>query len=160
MIKGISISSSGLHAAVHYGSNTSDKIRLVDLNRKEYLQFPIGNVHKTKTALNINDNGITSIIDNNRILLADDKGRIKSTISIPASRPGLSNIETVKKVHIASYTGIDDISRVIIFRSDGEIIFYKEFIGKSFIESYVKDEFIILRDSESLFCYNYLHPDT
>ena len=158
VIKGISISGNGNYAAVHYGNNRKDYIRLIDIQENDYYTIPLKNIHHSKTALDISDEGRVSVIDHDRILITDEEGNIESLIKIPPKNHGTSSIDCAGGLYSASYTGADGISRFLVFKSDGDIILVKEFPGETFIESFIKAPVLFVRGSRNLYCYSYYLP--
>ena len=158
VIKGISISNNGNFAAVHYGNNSGDSIRLIDIKENEYYTIPLKNIHHSKTALGISDEGGVSVIDYDRILITDEEGDTETIIKIPSKEQGTSSIDCAGGLCAASYTGTDGISRFLVFKRDGDILLAKEFSGESFIESFIKERVILVRGSQNLYCYSYYLP--
>ncbi len=158
LVKGISIHSTGNYIAVHYGNNSEDRVRLIDIKGEMLYSIPLKNVHHTKTAMNVSGNGNFSIIDYDRIVITGEEGMIEKIVGIPPARPGLSAIDYVDGLYAASYTKDSGTTQFLFFRDDGTLLLAKEFPGESFIESYIRDSVILLRGSQNLYCYNYVHP--
>jgi hypothetical protein len=158
LIKGISISDNGNYAAVHYGNNKKDNIRLIDIEENDYYTIPLKNIHHSKTAVDISDKGGVCAIDYDRIIITDDEGTIETVIRIPPKEQGVSSLDCAGGLCAAAYTGTDGISRFLIFKRDGDILSVKEFPGESFIESFLNGPAILVRGSQNLYCYSYYLP--
>lgn len=159
LIKGIAISDSGNFFAIHYGNNRSDNIRLGDLEAGKIFNFPIKNIHHTRTAIAVSDSGRVYIIDYNRIIITDDEGNTEIAINIPPGQDGVSSINCRGGVNVAVYTGTDGLSRLIIFNNDGDVILHREFPDESFLESFIQGRALFLRGSQGLYCYSYYLQD-
>ncbi len=158
VIKGIAISAGGDYAAVHYGNNRGDFVRLVDTRENEYYTVRLKSIHLSKTALDISDDGFFSVIDRDRILITDEEGNTETEIGIPPKEHGVSSIDCAGELCEASYTGTDGISRFLVFKRDGDILMSREFAGETFIESFLKGQAIFVRGSQGLYCYSYYLP--
>ncbi|MDY6935944.1 MAG: hypothetical protein SVZ03_17210 [Spirochaetota bacterium] len=155
IVKGMAVNSYGNLLVIHYGNNKGDFIRLVNIIKNEIYTISLQHVHLTKTGINISDEGGVTVIDYNRILLLGADGIILNTINIPNKRDGMSNIDCSNGICVTGYTGEDGVAQLLIFRSDGILLFSQVYAGESFVEACVDDSIIFLRGSQGLFCYSY-----
>ncbi|MCU0821537.1 MAG: hypothetical protein MUC95_03570 [Spirochaetes bacterium] len=158
VIKGISISSSGDYAAVHYGNNSGDYIRLINIKENEHYAVPLKNVHRSRTALDVSNGGSVSVIDYDRILITDEEGAPETVINIPPKENGTSSMDCAGDVCAASYTGEDGVPRFLVFKNSGDILLAKEFPGEAFMESFINGRAVLVRGSQNLYCYSYFLP--
>ncbi len=155
LIKGIAISSNGNFIGVHYGNNNKDNIRLIDIIENSEYTIPLIGIHLCKSYFCVTNKGGLSFIDKNRIIITGDEGRIEHIIKIPPMRAGASAIDYSNGIFLSSYTGTDGITRLLSYRSDGTVIISKEFTNEAFMSCSIMEQAILLRGSESLYCYSY-----
>jgi hypothetical protein len=154
LVKGVAVSVNGRHAAVHYGNNQKDYIRIINCESGDYDLAELAHAHQVKTSMHVNDGGYCAVIDVDRILYISDSGKVKMTIGIPPKRPGHSSISYVNGVYAASYTMQTGASKLILFREDGVILFSREFPAEAFLDASLQDGLVFLRGSDNIFCYS------
>jgi hypothetical protein len=154
MVKGVAVSGNGLYAAVHYGNNQKDFIRIINLESGDYDLAELAHTHPVKTSLHVNDGGYCAVIDVDRILYISASGRVKLNIGIPPKRHGHSSISYRNGVYAASYTMQTGASKLLLFREDGVILFSKEFPSESFLDASMQGSLVFLRGSDNIFCYS------
>lgn len=157
VVKGISISTNGKYYVVHYGNTRGDFLRLINTASGRHYTLKLKHVHLTKTALNVSDNGNFAAIDHDRIIFCEDD-EIETSVKIPAMRPGMASIFITENIYIAGYTGIDDRANLFVFLEDGTFLFHKIFPKENFIESRIHGNALLLRGSDSLYCYSFYFP--
>jgi hypothetical protein len=154
IVKGVAVSGNGLHAAVHYGNNQKDYLRIINLESGDYDLAELAHAHPVKTSLHVNDGGYCTIIDIDRILYISESGRVKLNIGIPPKRSGHSSICYRNGTYAVSYTLQTGPSKLILFREDGVILFSREFPSESFLDTLLQDGLVFLRGSDNVFCYS------
>jgi len=159
MVKGITLSPGGKFAAVHYGSPDGDRIRITNLMDEKFREIDTETVHSVKLSMHVRDNGLMTYIDREYLVHADKRGRILFRIKIPARRPGYASLDFNNGVYSAGYTGESGYARLILFRDDGNILLSREFPSESIIRSVLRDNILILRGSDNLYCYS-LHRES
>jgi hypothetical protein len=157
VVKGIAISANGKYFVVHYGSSKGDYLRLINTARDKHYTLQLKHTHLTKTAINVNDNGNFAAIDYDRIILCRDD-EIETVIKIPAMSPGMSSINFTDNIYFASYIGADGRANLFVFLDDGTFLFHKIFPKETFIESRIYGNVLLIRGSESLYCYSFQVP--
>lgn len=157
VVKGIEISETGDFAAVHYGNNSKDSVRLIDIKNQLYHEFSLRAIHHAKTAMHISNTGEFSVIDNNRIIITDKEGMVRAVIKIQPAEYGESSIDSVKDIYLAGYNGSDGISRFMVFRKDGTVLLQMEMPGERFVESFIRGRALFVRGSQGLYCYSCFH---
>ena len=153
-VKGVAVSGNGLHAAVHYGNNQKDFLRIINCESGDYDLAELAHAHQVKTSLHVNDEGYCAVIDVDRIMHISESGKVKLTIGIPPKRSGHSSISYRNGVYAASYTMQTGSSKLILFRDDGVILFSREFPAESFLDASLQDGLLFLRGSDNVFCYS------
>lgn len=153
----MAVNTEGSYIAVHYGDNKRDLLRLVNIHRDEIYTVTLQHVHSSKTAIHVSDHELISIIDFDRILLIGKKGEIKNIIKIHPKRDGTSTICGDDCVSVATYVKTSGEAHFLIFRNDGKQLYEREFPDENFLTSTIEDSIILLRGSQSLFCYNINH---
>ena len=154
MIKSIAISSNGNFGAIHYGNNKKDYLGIIDIIEKEINRIELKNVHVVKNDLHISDNGNISFIDMNKLLTYRSNGKLEYEIKVPEKRKGFSKINYKDGLYFTSYTMSNGESKFIINKEDGTVILSKEFPMESFLNNQVVGNSILLRGSDSLYCYS------
>ncbi len=157
LIKSIAISTNGRFFSVHYGNTKADFVKVVNISENVSFLFPLKNVHLTKTGMYLSDNGNLAVFNRDRIFVTD-ADEIKSIIKILPGKEGFSSVGLSNGVYSASYMGIDNRARFLMFLEDGQIIFSKAYEGESFIESVMYGNAVIVRGSGDLFCYSFRLP--
>ena len=154
MVKSLSVSGNGLFAAVHYGNNKKDFIRVIEIDEDDYDDEELMHVHQVKTSVYAGDDGFFTIIDVDRILYLTGSGRIRYTIAIPPKRDGHSAITCHDGVYAVSYTMQNGTSKLILYRENGVILFSREFPSESFLDASLRDDLLFLRGSDNIYCYS------
>jgi hypothetical protein len=154
MVKSMAVSGSGLFAAVHYGSNKKDYIRVVDIAESDYDDEELKHVHLVRTSVHAGDDGFCTIIDVDRILYVSPSGRIRYSIAIPPKREGHSSIAGDGGAYAAAYTMRNGTSKLILYRENGVILFSREFPSESFLDATLRDGLLFLRGSDNVYCYS------
>ncbi|TFH41438.1 MAG: hypothetical protein E4G96_05485 [Chrysiogenales bacterium] len=154
MVKGIAISGNGRYAAVHYGGNRKDRIRVINTESGSYDDAGLSHVHHSKTSLHVNDEGFCVILDSDRMLRISRSGRVKVSIDVPAKRQGHSSVRFNGGVYAVTYTMSNGVSALILFREDGTVLFSNEYPSESFLDASLGGGLLLLRGSDNLFCYS------
>ncbi len=154
MVKSMAVSGNGAYAAVHYGNNAKDYIRVVDIAENEYEDEELRHIHPVKTAVNIGDEGFCAVIDVDRVLYISPSGRIRYTIAIPPKRIGHSAITYNDGIYAVSYTMQNGTSKLILYNENGVILFSREFPSESFLDATLRSGLLFLRGSDNIYCYS------
>jgi hypothetical protein len=158
IVKGIAISTNGKFYVVHYGNNKGDFLRVINTARNKFYTLQLKHIHLTRTAITVTDTGYFAAIDYDRIIICRDD-EIESIIRIPAMSPGLSSINVINNMYFASYMSADSRANFFVFLNDGTFLFHKILPIETFIESRIYKNSVLLRGSESLYCYSFYIPD-
>jgi len=159
LVKGIAVSSNGLFGSIHYGDTDKDYLMVVNLAKGKGSSFPLDYAHVVKTSLFVSDEGDSVFFDMNRVISLNSSGRLKYKIDVPEKRAGFSAISSHNGLWSLSYTGINGLSRFILFRDGGDVFYSADFADESFLDSKVVNDFIFLRGSKSLSVYSFLRAD-
>lgn len=154
MVKGIATGGNGRYAAVHYGTNSKDYLRVIDIESGDYDEAELAHVHRVKTSLHVDGEGYCTIIDFDRVLRVAKSGRVKLTLGIPPKRDGHSSIACHGGIYAVSYTMQTGASRLMLFRDDGTVLVSKEFPSESFLDAMLTDNLLFLRGSDTIYCYS------
>ena len=157
IIKGMTISSNGNFAVVHYGNTEGDFLRVVNTANDKHYTLKLDNIHLTKTGLNVSDEGIYAAIDYDRIIICR-KDEIRTIIKIPAKSPGLSSLHFANNIYFASYMS-NTQANFMAFLENGTFLFRKNLAEEAFIESNIYRNMILLRGSGNLYCYSFSGAD-
>jgi len=152
-VKGISISSNGVYASVHYGGVEKDHIRIINIQDSEYENVGLKNVHTAKTSIYVTNNGYVTVNDVDNILCFSDSGSMEYNIRIPKKRYGSSTIGYNNGIYSATYTKTDGESKLILYKDNGSILLSKTFPDETFLNASLKSDLIFLRGSDNLYCY-------
>jgi hypothetical protein len=154
IVKGIAISTNGKYYVVHYGNSKGDFLRLINTTAgSKHYDLQLKHIHLTKTAINVSDSGKFTAIDYDRIILCEDD-EIETAVKIPAMKPGLASINNTNNIYFASFMDTDYRANLFVFLEDGTFIFHKIFPGETFIESRIYGNLLLVRGSDSLYCYS------
>lgn len=156
LIKNIAISNSGGFAAIHYG-NEKDFIRIIRVKDKKERDAKLTRVHLARSAMHIADDGTTAVIDYNKILIFGNNAKVRQTIKLPQVKAGAAYIVNSGNLYAAAYCTAAGEAQFLLFDKAGNIFFRKSFPGESFLSASIADRLILLRGSEHLYCYSYLH---
>jgi hypothetical protein len=154
MVKSMAVSGNGRFAAVHYGNNRKDFIRVIDIGDDDYDDEELRHVHQVKTSVFAGDDGFFTIIDVDRVLYLTSSGRIRYAIAIPPKREGHSAISCRDGLYAVSYTMKNGTSKLILYRDNGVILFSREFPSESFLDSSLGNDLLFLRGSDNIYCYS------
>jgi hypothetical protein len=154
LVKGVAVSGNGQYAAVHYGNNQKDCVRIINCESGDHGLAELAHAHQVRTSLKVNDGGFCAVIDVDRILYISESGKIKLAIGIPPKRPGHSSISYFRGMYAATYTMQTGASKLILFREDGVILFSKEFTAEAFLDASIQRGLVFIRGSDSIFCYS------
>jgi hypothetical protein len=154
IVKGVSVSRNGSFAAVHYGNNRKDYLRVIEIGSGDQDAVELSHVHPVKTSLYTGSDGLTTIIDVDRILNVSSSGRVKLSINIPPKRSGHSAISRDNDVYAVTYTMQSGVSRLLLFRDDGVILLSRDFPSESFLDAKIQGDLVFLRGSDNIFCYS------
>lgn len=153
IVKGMRISSSGIYGAVHYGTEQKDSVRVINIPDNDTEDEELSSCHIMKTALNVDNEGRVSVLDNDSFLVLDDDADEVFKVKIPAKRPGQSAITKLGEYYFLAYTKSTGESQLFIFTGDGRLFYSREFAGESYLAAAVRGESVIVRGSDSLFSY-------
>jgi len=154
MVKSMAVSGNGLFAAVHYGNNGKDFIRVIEIAGDDYDDVELKHVHRVKTSVHAGDNGFFTVIDVDRILYLTSSGRVRYSIAIPPKRDGHSAISNQNGLYAVSYTMKNGTSKLILYRENGVILFSREFPSESFLDAVLHNGLLFLRGSDNIYCYS------
>jgi hypothetical protein len=154
MVKSMAVSGNGAYAAVHYGNNTKDYIRIVDIAENDYEDEELKHIHPVKTGVHVADDGYCTVIDVDRVLFISPSGRIRYSIAVPPKRPGHSAITCNDGMYAVSYTMQNGTSKLIMYNQEGVILFSREFPSESFLDATLRDGLLFLRGSDNIYCYS------
>jgi hypothetical protein len=157
-VKGVAVSDRGLYAAVHYGDEASDSVRIIDAVSGKYSEARLKSVHPVKTSMCVTDDGMTAFMDLDTITGFSPSGGAVFEIRIPPKRYGFSTIRRYGNVYSATYTKTNGEARFCLFRKDGTVIIERDYPTESFMESSFRDGLVFLRGSDSLYCYRIHQP--
>jgi hypothetical protein len=156
-IKSITISKNGKYYGVHYGNTEADYVKVVNISEDVSYIITLNNVHVTRTAMHLSDNGELLVLNRDRIFVAS-ADEIRTIIKILPGKEGFSSVGMSGSVCSASYMGIDDQAHFLMFLEDGQILFHKAYAEESFIESIMYEDVIIVRGNLDLYCYSFQIP--
>lgn len=154
MVKSMAVSGNGAYAAVHYGNNSKDCIRIIDIAENDYEDEDLAHVHAVKTAVNVGNDGYCTVIDVDRVLFISPSGRVRYAIAVPPKRPGHAAISYNDGMYAVSYTMQNGTSKLILYKEDGVIIYSREFPSESFLDATLRDGLLFLRGSDNIYCYS------
>jgi len=154
-IKGLALSNQGLFTAVHQGDDKKDFLQIFNLANGEISTVKLNHTHLAKTALTVNDQGETAILDQDRILFFNPQGSLNFSIKIPPPEYGSASLAHYKNLFLACYPQKNKRAKVILFKNKGEIIFSKEFEEENYLQGQLKENSIILEGIEHLYGYNF-----
>jgi hypothetical protein len=153
MVKGIAVSGNGRFAAVHYGSNRKDYLRVIDIESGDNDEVELAHIHPVRTSLHVDGDGYCAIIDGDRIMRVSSSGRVKLRLDIPPKRYGQSSISFRDGIYAVAYTMQTGASRLMLFRDDGTVLLSKVFPSESFLDASLQDDLVFLRGSDNIYCY-------
>ena len=152
-VKSIKISNNGKFGFIHYGSSLKDWVRIINTNRNRSYDSALDNVHVVKTAMTISDDGDGVFFDNDKVLLFDKGCNLELKLNVPAKKPGFSTLSFENGIYVLAYTKNTGESQLVVFKSNGDIFYAKDFSNESFLKGIISDGLILLRGSDNLFAY-------
>lgn len=157
LVKNIALSKNGGFAAVHFGNEKGDGIRIIDLSGGRERDARLERVHLAKTALSIDNRGRTAVLDFNRITIFSKRGKTVVLVSVPQAKPGMSSIVTDGELYAAAYSNARGEAQLVIFRADGTVLLSKGFPLEPYLDARLTGSTLLLRGSQNLYCYTILH---
>ncbi len=154
MVKGLAVSGNGSYCAVHYGDTRKDRLRVIEIGSGDHDEVELAHAHPVKTSMHVSGDGYCAIIDTDRILRVSSSGGVKLNIAIPPKRHGHSSISHVEGLYAVSYTTQNGVSRILLFRENGVMLFSKEYPAESFLDASLRGNLMFLRGSDNVFCYS------
>ncbi|MCL1864825.1 MAG: hypothetical protein FWF73_03335 [Spirochaetes bacterium] len=152
-VKGTKISNNGKYGFIHYGNTTKDWVRIVNINKNRSYDSSLENVHVVRTAMNITDDGDGAFFDNDKILLFDKGCNLKFKLDVPKKKAGFSTLSFENGIYVLGYTKNTGESQLVVFKSNGDIFYAKDFSNESFLSGIIRDDLIFLRGSDNLLAY-------
>ena len=152
-VKGAKISSNGKFGFIHYGSAAKDWIRIINIKKNKSYDSSLDNVHVTRSAMHISDDGDAAFLDNDKILLFDKSCDLKFKLNVPKKKAGFSTLSLEEGIYVLGYTKSTGESQLVVFKSNGDIFYEKDFSNESFLSGTISDSLIFLRGSDNLIAY-------
>lgn len=134
IVKSIALSDNALRCAVHYGDGAKDGIMTVNIPKNKSYAFTLPNIHQTRTAVHISDEGEASIINVSRVLFFTIKGKVIADIPIDRQKPGHAAIHREKNLYLLSYRAEAGGSALIAADDEGNIVFRKSFPSETALD--------------------------
>jgi hypothetical protein len=159
VVKGMKVSSRGKFGLVHYGNADADFLRVVNLEKKKWSDTKLGSAHHMKTALAIDDRGFAACIDLKKFIVVDDDADEVFSVAIPEKKAGQSSLSLIGNYFFLCYTKMTGGSQIFVFDTKGRLFFQREFSAESFLNSYVRGDYVVVRGSDSLFSYRFHFPE-
>ncbi len=158
VVKGMAVSDSGNYYAVHFGNAEKDRVRLVNVRAKDVNECALSNVHMTRTAMNVADDGTLAVLDRDRLVFTDDDADVDRIIKLPPARAGHAKIARADGLCAVTYSPETGGARFILMQNDGNILFTKDVPEESFLDCVIDGGAILLRGSQKLLAYRYFTP--
>ena len=152
-VKGTKISNNGRFGFIHYGTPAKDWVRIINIKRNRSYDFLLDNVHVARTAMHISDEGDAVFFDNDKILLFDKSCDLKFKLNVPKKKAGFSTLSFEEGIYVLGYTKSTGESQLVVFKSNGDIFYEKDFSNESFLSGTISDSLIFLRGSDNLIAY-------
>ncbi len=154
-VKTTGLSSNGKFIIAHCGSTVSDSLVINDLEKQKNYRIALNDRHLTKTAVCINDDGIFSAINEDKILVSSSGSKKVMSIDIPKQIPGECSISFQNNLFFAVFR-TESGSAVYVYDKSGKVIFNKIFQGELFMQQKHAGNSLILRGTDNLYCYTFL----
>jgi hypothetical protein len=156
-IKSMALSDNAAKIVIHYGNTENDSIISLDLESKDQQIFKLPNVHVTKTALHITNNGAVSILNLSYFFIIKESAKVIHRIKTVPQRVGHNSISYANGIYATAYRTKSGGSQLIVVTESGEILLNKEFSNDSYLDCKIIDNSIIARGDQNLFCWNFSH---
>lgn len=156
IVKNIALSANGRFAAVHFGSEKGDGVRIIDISGGER-DARLERVHLARTALSIDNGGRTAVLDFNRITILSKRGKALAAVPVPPARLGMSSIVSDGMIYAAAYSSTSGEAQLFIFRADGTVLLSRGFPLEPYLDARLTGSTLLLRGAQGLYCYTILH---
>ena len=154
MVKSMAVSDNGNFLVVHGGNVKQDHIELHNIADNKSYSYVLSNIHLTKTALSVSNDGKFAVLDKNSVLFFNRKAKLDFAIKIDEKRDGQAAIKETENAYFVAYTTRQGLSKFMAITKDGTVICTKDFPGESFLGLSVNENIILLRGSDNLYCYS------
>ena len=134
IVKSIALSDTALRCAVHYGDGKKDGIMTVNLEKKKSWAFTLPEIHATKTAVHITDDGTAAIINSTRLLFFTMKGKVIADIPIEKQKPGHAAIAQSGNICLASWRLEAGGSAFLASDAEGNVMMRKVFPAETALD--------------------------
>lgn len=154
MVKNIAISNNGKFWAIHGGNNKEDFLFIQQEGKKNLKKLKLNSVQHNRGALCINDTGLTTILDYDRILIVSPSAKIKKDIKTFPARGGSATLLYKGDLAILAYPLKNGGSAFRLFNLTGNMIYQGNYPQDQFIKPYHAGNSILLRGTSRLYSYS------
>ncbi len=157
LVKTVSISSNAKFGAVHYGPSGkgNDKLLLVNIHNNDSFNVPIKGNSRARASICINAEGTALFLGMSHLYLVQIPREKHRPIDILDRREGHNSIQYANGVFTVSYTGKKGTSRFYAVHENGSVLFARAFPEEPYLDIIMRDQSILLRGPDTLYCYSY-----
>lgn len=157
LVKTTGISSNAQYGAVHAGSpgKDGDVLLLLDIEDEDSFTTPVKGISRARASMAVNDDGTAAFLGMSHIYFLNINSEKHKPVKIPERREGHSSIQYSDNLYIITYTEKNGTSRFYIFHENGDVLFTRVYPDEPFMDVMVRGQSILLRGSDSLYCYSY-----
>jgi hypothetical protein len=154
MVKSMAVSDNGRFAALHGGDTTADFIEIYDLQKQDRRFFAMPEVHETRTALSVSDEGDTLVLAKKSLIMLNRRARPVFELPIEEKRNGQASVREGREAAFLCYTMHRGGSRFMAVSKSGNIMYSRDFPAESFLDLTLSGDNIFIRGSDNLYCYS------
>ncbi|MBP7901359.1 MAG: hypothetical protein KA015_00935 [Spirochaetes bacterium] len=152
-VKTVSVNKNGTFLSIHYGNEKKDYLKTIDITESKEFMTELPNVNVTKTAIDINNEGNSVMINGNQILFLSKKCKTLVAYKIPEIRTG--HTSAVMTGDFAALSCMNNTgSTVFMFSLENGLLYNKNFPDKA-IDLKESGNIILARGTSNLYCLSY-----
>lgn len=156
IVKGLALSPSGKFLAVHGGDSVSDSLEIIDTSDGSSALLRLKNVHNTRTAMYVTDEGTAAFLDKNMLVTVNRKGNAEHVLPLEEKRSGHASVLENGGRWFLGYTALSGVSEFLVMNKDGNTVFSRKYPGEAFLDLMKSRDMILVRGSDNIYCYSFI----